>query len=290
MHHGIKSSYAHFRGWVKRNDTEVFQAVTDKEIFTVEENWSDFEDSLATLNSEVVRERCSDYLVSYASDAWSEDYHFMYQEALKEITGIYSVRLKEVFIEWLHTLDIDATFDHEKKLNIDIKAKFLSFNYTDILNKFYGVPGINILHIHGKKEYPDDAIMLGHGCNYESGTNQKIDPESYDHRIDAGEKVIWEYFKSTYKPAKQILKNNIKFFSNLGKVLNIVVLGHSLSSIDRVYYEEIVRCIDLTKVNWFVSYYKKTDKTKFTKFFSNLGVDSCRIHLKPISDFKFKYL
>ena len=48
-----------------------------------------------------------------------------------------------------------------RKFDFDCSAKFITFNYTETLERLYSVPADKILHIHGKAHSDSKIISYG---------------------------------------------------------------------------------------------------------------------------------
>ena len=274
LYHGIPSKYEDFRKYIE--NTEHGLAKKLETYFDYESLWSDFEQTLANFNGEYLIDTTSDFLVSYATDDWSDAYHHDYQYEINEVVFALSKTLKSTFIEWILQLRIPTEQDiKNKKLNfIDINEVFLTFNYTGTLQKSYLVPHCNVLHIHGKAENRNSNIMLGHAwkpINRNSLMSQEA-LESMDTRIIEGNILIDQYFKDTYKPTKEIISINRVFFSRLNLIDKIYVLGHKISSIDMPYFYELVKSINKQKTIWYISYLTVDDLENHKKAMKLLGI------------------
>src|SRR5690606_16030650 len=103
------------------------------------------------------------YLQSYGDDDWSDDSHHSYQRRIDEIVSALSSGLRRHFVDWIRTLEPPALRSDYSPANIDPAALFLTFNYTPTLQRLYGVPEQNVLHIHGRSSDAAIDIILGHG-------------------------------------------------------------------------------------------------------------------------------
>ena len=64
----------------------------------------------------------------------------------------------EAFTEWVNSIDITVA---DKVLDLPSCSKYLTFNYTETLEKIYGIPQLNILHIHGSR-LSENNYIIGH--------------------------------------------------------------------------------------------------------------------------------
>lgn len=209
------------------------------------------------------------FLVGYGADDWSDSYHHDYQYEINKAVEAISKNMRDHFSDWIRQLKVpDANNIKEEPLNIDKTATFLNFNYTPTLQKIYGVPESNILYIHGSSSDPTDKLVLGHGWEPEDLKTEIYDLENEDVRVIEGQEYINDFFSATFKPTDQILKKYKMFFSGLGAVDEILVMGHSLSEVDHAYFYEIIKNVNPSKSAWKISYYKNKDtiEKKFSKF------------------------
>lgn len=294
LYHGIKSSYKHFQEYLELNDPECLQYIEDY-IFIKNENWSDFETALAELNVNEIHNMCDGFLENYGAEDWSDSYHHDYQYEINIILEMLTVTLKKNFTSWINQvqLTISNHFYNRKYLSLNINEKYLSFNYTTSLNTIYNVPNDNIIYIHGNIRSSENLIY-GHGIAPDaayikscSETYSKDDfylenDEEDDPRAIEGRNLIKDYFHTNYKDVKTLTEENISFFQQLYCITNICILGHSLSEIDMPYFKELVKYIDITTVEWIISYYSETEKVSHRDKIINLGIKESLIKLKKL--------
>lgn len=273
LHHGIQSSYSNFKTYLKNMDRNIFEAV--ETYLSPKNNWSDLEESLASLDSDYLTENASDFLVSYGADDWSDSGHHDYQYEIEQIVESLSSRLKSHFSDWIIQLDIPNHNEVSPNiLKINPNVTYLSFNYTNTLEKIYGVQKSNTLFIHGYAKNQSDLI-LGHGWNpINIPALNEEDYERLDARVIEGNEIINRYFHKTFKQTSKIIQANAMFFNNLTTVSEIYILGHSLSHVDIEYFQAIVKHVNSNDVQWTVSYYNNEELERHQQTMSNLGVSS----------------
>lgn len=271
LHHHIKSSYKNFAEYLFVNDIALHNTL---QLFNLhgEELWADFEANLAELDEDVLYQYYSDSLVSYGDDNWSDRYHHEFQFFIEEEVWRMTYGLKKSFLNWILCLTVDngCRFEGIAKLfELNADKIFLNFNYTDSLECKYGVDRERILYIHNKAEDEKSNLILGH-----SVLGKQSDKElwSGDVRMSEAELHIMDYYKKTCKASPQVINDNSTFFQNLYSVDEIYVLGHSMSWVDKLYFETILRYIDMHKVIWNVSYYDGFEKVKHYNSLTLLGV------------------
>jgi hypothetical protein len=221
--------------------------------------WAEFEERLASFDSDTLTNDASDFLVSYAAEDWSDAYHHDYQFEISQAVEAISATLRSRFAEWIRQLPIQAPPAIAGTwLPVVSSATFLSFNYTPSLQQLYGVPDANILHIHGAAGDPDAQLVLGHGWKPVANLDPYRlagDPEEADMRVVEGQRIIDSYFGDTFKPTAQIILDNGAFFAGLSQVDRIFVMGHSVSEVDHPYFRAVIHNIDADRVRWKISYF-----------------------------------
>lgn len=286
LHHGIPSRYKDFGAFLNREDRNIFDVVD--RYFDIDESfWSDFETRLANFDMDRLTDDASAFLVSYGADDWSDSYHHDYQYEIEQATLAISQKMRDYFSNWVRQLPIPTASTYSKPLlNIDKNAVFLNFNYTSTLQSLYGINGKQILHIHGMADNETRDIVLGHG--WDPGEKQSpyriyVQPEDADIRVVEGQSLIDEYFRSTFKPTEEIIKNNAPFFLSLKMINEVIVFGHSLSEVDLPYFEKIKNSVS-QDATWDVSFHSNGEDQKHTETLINLGVDKTKITTFRLED------
>ena len=124
---------------------------------------------------------------------------------------------------------------------------FLTFNYTQTLERFYGISEDCICHIHGAsksdvKNVALDDLIFGHGR------------ESFGANVTD---VVGTAYNITKKPVKRCMEGNRLFFEKLRDVDTIYSYGFSFGDVDMVYIDEICRNIrDTANVTWYFNDFK----------------------------------
>lgn len=282
IYHQIKSRYADFKDYVEVNDKELFNTLDN--YFDSDELWSDFEETLAYIDADTITDDAENYLVSYGSDEWSDADNHNYQYVIQTAINIVTVQLKEHFTNWILQLQIPNI----KKLNLDKKSMYLTFNYTNTLEKIYNINNQNILFIHNKAIDINSLLVLGHSrtpSTYDSYS--KNNDEDTDVRVAEGNEILDKYFKDTYKNTDTIIQANQDYFAQLSDINEIFVLGHSISSVDIRYFQVIKQQVS-ADTNWIVSYYGADQKVKKKNKIIALGVDEKRIKMITLDEIKIK--
>lgn len=279
LYHRIPSSYWHFRNYVKSKNESLFEAL--ERYFNPDQLWSDFEATLADLDTDHILDEASNYFEHYGADDWSDSYHHDYQYEIGQRIELVTIDLRKIFTEWILSLEIPTHSDYLLKL--DREAIFLNFNYTSTLSRLYKVDRSYITYIHNEAKDLESNLLLGHGVNPVPISETNI--EDQDPRIVEGQQIIDEYFVNSYKPVENIISENEDFFKALKSVKKVYIYGHSLSDVDVPYFREIIKQLDLPKVNWRVSYYRKDEYEERKLTLLRLGVDQANINIDKLENF-----
>ncbi|SOS36182.1 hypothetical protein CFBP6411_04825 [Pseudomonas syringae group genomosp. 3] len=237
LHHGLATQYKDFKAYLKTADPEVYGWV--ESYVPAENDWSDLEAALAYLDTDNIVSDLEMFLASYTDENWSDAGHHDFQYEVDRVAGGLSKTLQARFGDWIRSIVIPERANAITLLQeLDPSAAFLTFNYTGTLTKLYGVPTDHVLFIHGDGAEEASELVLGHAWKIEDRVPMQgsLDEEDYDHRIMEAFGTLDEYFETTFKPSALIIQRNAPFFESLGSIREVVVLGHSLSDVDRTYF------------------------------------------------------
>lgn len=264
LHHGISSKYTDFQQWLLSNGYSsfeeqlefIFQRTRDIDL------WSDFERALGAYDC--------DSLYHEFADMIEMDYdHAMRCAAQKEdatisIIGDTLEDICPIFAKWVETIDIKGI---EKKLNLHTESSYITFNYTKTLENIYGVPKNNILHIHGCASNDED-IIVGHGNIV--APNSVYDEGDWLFEENGKEQIV-EAMNKLAKDVKAIMNKHMDFFKSLSNIQHVIVYGHSLSDIDRPYFELVKSSIS-SSADWRFSSHSQKDISQINSLTTGLGI------------------
>lgn len=273
QYHGLKTSYDDFRKFVKRTDSDLYELVEKYFMYKKKDFWHDFEENLGLLDDDLLRDYAINFLEQYGCKNWSDSFNHNYQYEISRIIETLTKGLHKSFELWLSKISLNDT--KRKPIEFSKDAYYLSFNYTDTLEKVYGISIANILHIHGYySKINKNRITYGHG-----GHNYKIDKSIEDPRVAEGEEIIKNYFKTSKKPVVKIIQKHKEFFCNtIHGTKKVVVIGHSMNSIDFPYFKEINKSLE-NDVNWIYYYHSTYDIVNCLKtLHSRLKIPLGQIH------------
>jgi hypothetical protein len=282
IHHGIKSRYSDFKIYVYNKDKELFDALG--KYFNPDELWSDFEETLAYLDTDTIKDDKSGFIKSYGAEDWSDAYHHDYQYEIQQTIDLVTVRLRIHFTEWILQLNPPP----KPILILDNNSRFLTFNYTSTLENTYGIKSENILYIHNKAINSSSLLILGHSRRpLKENKFRRMNDEDTDVRVVEGNVILDKYFETTYKNTETIIRENQAFFNDLKDVDEVFILGHSISDVDIKYFQLIKSKVKECTI-WTVSYYEQEQKLINKLKVVNLGVCESIIEMIKLEELNYR--
>lgn len=197
-------------------------------------NWQDFEKLLGEINLvEYFDDLPELYDREGDRDFWHEAYNN--EDRANDLLVVIPM-IKDFFAEWISTVDYAAPLPAFEKMIDPEHDIFLSFNYTETLERRYHCK--NVIHIHGTI---DTGIMVGHeGCTDFSEENVPIG--------------CWDSLERIYEMLRKGVKDNIAIVRNMingfGSAETVYSYGFSYSSIDLPYVEEFCKTLVKDDAKW----------------------------------------
>ncbi len=309
IHHGLDTKYCTFGLFLKDNYSTIYDHLLEYFGFLdldINDDsarddilWAEFEKSLALLNSDTVLDAHSNSLANPASSSFRDRDWNTFAIDMEMIVDELTVNLFEAFKEFILNIKYPEITDINK-LPLDKDALYLTFNYTDTLERYYAVPPMNILHIHEKADLNDNVLILGHGVDPKNFKPKDPKPperfndeeleqwvehmaDNYDHSYELGKNELLNYFSHTFKETKQIIDDNQIFFNKLKDISEVVILGHSLSEIDMPYIVEIFNSVKNNSI-WLATYYGDNEKLTHRDTLKGLNIHEDKIKLINICE------
>lgn len=255
LYHNLKTRYADFHGYIIENHKDLEAQIYQYFDLTEGEDslWMDFENNLSSFDTESFYETYDH--TDVLSDTFKISETYGLEDEIEQETSRLIELIKDAFTEWVQSIEIP-------KRNLDSifvdNAAFISFNYTDTLEKLYGIQRQNIWYIHGSvMQYTE--LIFGHGDELESDDEDELDEDGNSNRTmftdarNAAQYPLYALFKDT----EAVLKSCKAFFKGLPEVDLITVLGHSLGKSDWPYFEKLSKLYP--NAPWRVSYFMKSE-------------------------------
>ena len=298
IHHNLKTMYADYHRYLNSHASYVLKEFEKFPWFNIscgENLWSDLENTLAIDLHKMV-----DFYKEHYCD---ENGNIEYQVDFEEWTRFIYSFTGEKFYEWISSIAKDATKD------VTLESLFnnsvcITFNYTDTIERLYGVANETVLHIHGSlkairdNECFSNSILPSFISIEDAEVNEKPIVESDIWNSDIirdelqfgaplnKEDKIYDIFNSipdenirkdfntiVEKTTKKPYKNGEKLIKFLGvrDIDEVVILGASLSGADEFYYHKYFVPM-FKKANWIAYVYNENDKFEKEEFFKRHGI------------------
>lgn len=261
LYHGAKSKYRHFYSWLNLNDHEDFVDEMDwffpnLNSYPSRDLWSNFEIVLNNYSANNLYQQ----LREQPNNPWDKE---QLHKSLAELKHIVC-NMRPLMKEWAQHININNL---PKKLQLSKESRYLTFNYTKILEDVYDIPQDKICHIHGSID--SDEVLVGHGLTKA--------PEYCNNAKTAEEEFVCgkiaEIMQQLYKQINSHIKET-PFFNSLQDITNVIIIGHSMSSIDMPYFCGICDKIN-SDSHWYFSSYGYSDNAEM-KIQALLNHTSCR--------------
>ena len=156
---GVRSSYRDFREHLLSLGPEGVRmaVVLESYLGASPDLWGDFEESLGFMDRGMAMDAVDD---AFDVDG---DAECSVESGLSDMVSIEE-DLPRFFLSWLRTLRAEGPV-WEPPVPLERDARYIDFNYTDLLESRYGIPRGNILYIHGSVAEGGDGIVMGHGSD-----------------------------------------------------------------------------------------------------------------------------
>ena len=275
--HGIASSYADFKDYAWKHGDQYLMGLLETcypdvnpwngELYL----WSDLERALGNLYFQAAFEASTDDI--QLEDGHEGRYIAQMEDAPEFLLGMMFDAFHRVFEDWVN--DIDNNVDPIPHLfHFGGGDKYLSFNYTDTLEKVYGVPRNRINYIHGRRN-SNDEIIVGHHAVVNANDHLSDDPIIYEYQ---GYENIANEVNKQRKLTSDIIANNREYWQSLGQVDKVMVYGHSLTDVDMDYFHEVAKHVKgICEWHFSIYYYDPISRKKavehIVSVINKLGLD-----------------
>ncbi len=296
--HKIESSFKNFYTYLHENKPDILEVMG--KFYWVEEDsklWSDFEISLDTdIDFEslvdIIGENSPHFLsANFKCGDWHDAEIYVEHEGEELLRNI-----RIGFEAWINSLDVNNV---KKVYSLDVNDFYITFNYTETLERGYRIPSNNILHIHNKV---GEKLIFGHGCNLDNfdvklrlygdknaftiiDEHGNVESTAIGHERFA-ENAICSFFEMMRKPTETIIKDNLNnWLSKLDEINEIIILGHSYNEIDFPYFKKISDTLK-DKIEWTLYYFSDDDIQSAIKLMRELNIDESLVTYKHCDELK----
>ena len=204
------------------------------QLMGLENFWSQFEHDLGWIN-EVKIILSSFGLEDLETD--SEELAMILEKFLRaDIESLFREWVQCFILEWDNMPFNLKKLKRKKFVEHNKNAYFLTFNYSMLLEDFYGINSEQICHIHGS--ISENKLIFGH--------NREMD--SYDESIKNNPTAVRDFLYNlvdlTRKPVHQQLRKHEYFFKSLSSIKKIYFIGFGIrdeDGVDAPYFKEIFK-------------------------------------------------
>lgn len=200
------------------------------------ELWCDLEKALGHLDFQAAFDAATEDVE--LEDGHEGRYQAQMEDAPEYSLGMMFEAFHGVFDKWVNHIDTDVEPLRSIE-KFDADGRFLSFNYTDTLEKVYGIPREHINYIHGRRN-SNDEIIVGHSTVANADDHLPDEPMIYEYQ---GYDNIAQKVNEQRKSVDEIIWKNREYWKTLANVNRVVVYGHSLSEVDMAYFHEIANSV-----------------------------------------------
>lgn len=79
---------------------------------------------------------------------------------------------------------------------------------------------------------------------------------------------------------EEIITDNLVFFDSLKGIKEIIVIGHSLSPVNHLYFKKIIKeIVKPDELQWKISLYSEGDIDRIRKYAAIMGIDERNIEM-----------
>lgn len=281
--HNLKTTYLDFRSFLKNVDynflsefERIYGLYSDQTGSDVLENllWSEFESNLPKLDEFDYISNAENINLNLESEDDSGVYDTLksvFEKQFDVIEGLLYYLKK-----WVASIEINKISPKTTLINKKKNDLFLTFNYTNSLERIYEIPSNRVIHIHGSLNKRGTRLVLGHGDTACIQRMKEVEQEAQnnlDEKKGSMAHALKNYYRDTYKNTQQYLGVLDTIFHE--NIKEIYVVGHSLAKVDQPYFKKIDDSFD-KKLVWKVVYTDDEDLKKKSVRLDEIGIEKDR--------------
>lgn len=273
LHHRLKTSFKDYLKYLKRHNPDILASIRHSkyfigdgiDIFNARDPfWTDVEGNLEFAYEDMLDDSVEHLDWNEESDARWHRAEFDSEMKVKEIDSSFAT---DSLANWIRGIDI---LKAKRIVAFEQSDEFVSFNYTETLEKVYGISPERILHIHGCIA-DSDSLQFGNSEQTSSVVKKKFenaygDDDFYGMSI---EPAADNYAALADSFSKDIDSNipKLEEFLTGKNVDEVVIMGHSYSGVDKLYYEKML-IPRFMKAKWTIYCYTDKDFDDALKYIS----------------------
>lgn len=310
LNHGINTSYCHYKEYLNKNAPYVLNGYTKFPWLNEgckDDLWSDVEKTLRIDFHKIIDH--------YASNYDDVDGQLEFKTDFNEWTRFIYSFTGDKFFQWLSSVEVSCAKKKDKFERLFSNAVFVTFNYTDTLERVYGIEADRVLHIHGKLTEVNERDCFGNdilpnfrtieeaeSCDGPILEHDKWNSDIIRNEIQFGAPITSEaeLDELTTGVEREVLNNalreladkstkriyqklsTLESFLDQYEIEEVVIMGHSLLGADDFYYSNCLLKRFRGK-NWTAYWHKGKDENlndynEKKKFFSTYDITDYNLH------------
>lgn len=302
IHHGLDTNYENYRNWLINNGHK--KVAEEYEKLDCSTNlWKDIEASLGEKWKSLVFSELKQYIDKSGTllcDDLSYDLENMYR-FIYSFTG-------DLFFQWLSSISVSNA---KPDMLFEKNSAFISFNYTDTLEKIYNIPPESVLHIHGdlrnvksdwcfsysvfprgnlefietaepimeNDKWNSDVIRdeIQFGGSAVSAENIEQELKKYTKDSSEVDESIHILLELSSKVIKQPEKNFSRLYSFLTNkdISEVVIVGLSIGDSDKSYFQKVF-LPQYSNLKWSFYCHNSESKKYYEQYAQSNGISNCR--------------
>lgn len=264
--HGLNTRWADYLKWLseQNNYLNLYNWLTYDPGFSAN-LWSNLEQALGEFDMKDMYDFCTQYIQIDYDHMMRTGYAFEDAPGI-ELPPLIDL-LRSSLFDWIQHVSESEIPDIHTHYLLSEHARYLSFNYTPVLEETYGIPDSQINHIHGHINDPYHDLIVGHDVMRE--------PEYEDDSmtfIDNAMDAICGIMNELNKDVPAVLAANTEYFASLADIDHITAIGHSYNRIDMPYFRAIKDAVG-PQCRWELCWYTDADKANAEAMIAALSID-----------------
>lgn len=274
LHHGLKTSFKDYLKYLKRHNPKTLESIQHTkyfigngvDIFNARDAfWTDVEGNLEFAYEDMLDDSVEYLDWNEESDARWHRAEFDSEMKVKEIDTSFAT---DSLANWIRDVDV---LKAKRIVAFEQSDVFVSFNYTETLEKVYGISPERILHIHGCIIAPE-SLQFGNPNQTPTQVRKEAEKAYGDHEYYGMsiEPAAENYIAMAYSFSKDLNANIPVLEAFLGNraISEVIVMGHSYAGVDAPYYEKVL-IPRFSHVNWTFFCYQNADFANAQKYISD---------------------
>ncbi|WP_249278206.1 AbiH family protein [Pantoea sp. AMG 501] len=110
--------------------------------------------------------------------------------------------------------------------------------------------------------------------------------DDYDFAYEIGKQNLNQYFTHSFKNTEEVISAGHAFFSQLSAVKEVIIVGHSLSTVDMPYFAAIKQHVQPNST-WIATRYLEKEREQHLHALQSIGIEDhlivrvCSLLVRP---------